>query len=293
MSNLARRAPVRRIVRKVRPVGLVTALAWSLVAAAPLLWMFVSSFKTGADYTTNRWGLPQSWTLDNYISVWTGHVIDGPIPQVIPLSSYVLNSVIVASVSLALTLAMAIPASYVLARTFVRGRKAILSGFLVLLAIPVQALIIPIWEAHNQLGLINTYPGLILPYVGTAMPFAVRLLTSYFRSFPREVEEAARVDGLGTVGVLLRIVIPLSSGPISAIGILLTFGFWTDFLFALVLVPGQSMQTLPLGVVQFSTSYNPPTVLILTSLCILTAPMLVVYILLQRYITSADFTMAK
>lgn len=293
MTRRMRRSAVGRWLRKARPALSVVALVWGLVTALPLLWMFVSSFKTFADFTKNLWGLPTNWTIDNYISVWTGQVIEGPITQVIPLSSFVINSVIVTVGSLAITLAIAIPASYVLARTTVRGRNFVLFAFLVMLAVPVQALIIPIWNAHNQLNLINTYPGLILPYVGTAMPFAVLLLTSYFRGFPKELEEAGRLDGLGTVGVVVRVVVPLSKGPISAIGILLAFGFWNEFLFPLLLVPSQDMQTLPLGVVQFMASYNPPTILILTALCILTAPMLIVYVLFQRYITSAQFQLAK
>ncbi len=270
------------------------ALFWSLATALPLLWMFMSSFKTAPDISNNLWGLPHRWTVANFQSVWTGNLQASTLAAAVPLSRYFANSVIVVTSALFLTLAMALPTAYALVRLQFRGRGLILFGFVCTLAIPVNALVIPIWKVENGLNITDSYIGLILPYVGTAMPYAVLLLAAYFRGFPREIEDAARVDGLGTAGIVSRVVVPLSKGPLSAIAVLLAYGFWNDFLFALVLMPTSNMETLPVGVVQFTqANYGVPMNLVMAALTIVVVPILVLYIALQRHIVGLKFQVNK
>jgi ABC-type glycerol-3-phosphate transport system permease component len=288
-----RSGPVK-FLKRLRIPSTSVAVFWTAVTALPLLWMFMSSFKTQSDILLNRWGLPRVWTLQNFTSVWTGNLKDASFTAAVPLSRYFLNSVIVVTFALLLTLGFAVPAAYTLARVSFRGRAAVMLVIILMIAVPVQALIIPIWKVENGLGITDTYPGLILPYVGTAMPYAVLLLAAFFRGFPSELEDAGKIDGLSSFGVLRKIVVPMSKGPISAITVLLAYGFWNDFLFALVLMPTGSMETLPVGVVQFTqNTYGAPLNLIMAALTIITVPILVLYVCVQKQITGIQFQLFK
>jgi ABC-type glycerol-3-phosphate transport system permease component len=288
------RSKAMKLVKRLRIPTTGVALFWSAATALPILWMFMSAFKSQADILINRWGLPKVWTLDNFTSVWTGHLKDASYTASVPLSRYFLNSVIVVTFALGLTLLVCVPAAYTLGRVKFRGRQVMMVVILLMIAIPVQALIIPIWKVENGLGITDTYPGLILPYVGTAIPYAILLLAAYFRSFPSELEDSGKIDGLSMLGVLRRVVVPMSKGPISAITVLLAYGFWNDFLFALVLMPSGSMETLPVGVVQFTqNTYGAPLNLIMAALTIVTVPILILYILVQKQLTSVQFQLFK
>ena len=294
IGRVHHRSSMVQFLKRLRIPTTSVALFWTAATALPILWMFMSSFKTQSDILLNRWGLPRVWTLENFTSVWTGNLKDAAYTSAVPLSRYFLNSVIVVTFALVLTLAAAVPAAYTLARISFRGRGVVLVAVVLMIAIPVQALIIPIWKVENGLGITDTYPGLILPYVGTAMPYAVLLLAAYFRSFPAELEDAGKIDGLSAFGLLRKVVVPMSKGPIAAITVLLAYGFWNDFLFALVLMPTGSMETLPVGVVQFTqNTYGAPLNLIMAALTIITVPILLLYILVQKQITGIQFQLFK
>lgn len=187
--------------------------------------------------------------------------------------------------SLLLALVLGSFAAYALARHPVPFKKVIIALLIVGLTMPTHALILPIWVMEDKLHLTNTYPGLILPYVGTTLPFALLLLIAYFRSFPSEIEDAALIDGCSTLGMFWRIVLPMSRGPIVAIGILLANGYWNEFLYSLVLMPDNFMKTLPVGLFNFNGEFFTPYNLLLAVLAIATTPVVVLFLIFQKQVT--------
>jgi len=255
--------------------------------------MYYASLKSLPDFNLNRWSVAITPHFENYVEAWTGSVpgADFRAGTLVPLpfSRYFTNSVIITAGSLALTMILASLGGYALARHPIPGRRLLIGLVLIALAIPVHALVLPIWFVENALGLVDTHLGAILAYTATGMPFALILLTSYFRSFPAELEDAARVDGCSDLGVLWRIVLPMSKGPMAAVAILLANGFWNEFLYALVLLPSNGMKTLPVGLFNYAGEHFTPYTVLLAALCIATTPLLILYLFFQRQVTSADF----
>jgi len=146
---------------------------------------------------------------------------------------------------------------------------------------------------EDRLALTSTYLGLILPYVGTSLPFTILLLAAYFESFPRDLEDAARVDGCNEIQVFLRVVLPLARGPMTAVAILLANGFWGEFLYSLVLMPDNAMKTLPVGLFEFTAEHFTPINLVLAGVGVIVTPILIVYVLFQRQITGANLEIVR
>jgi len=272
-------------------IAYALVILWTLATFLPLIWMYLASLKTLPEFLTDRWSLPSSLQIDNYINAWNGDTPGGSVA--VPFSQYFLNSMVVTTASVALTLLLGSFAAYALARTKVPFRGLLVLLVVVALALPTHALILPIWAVEDQIGLTSTYQGLILPYVGTSLPFAVLLLTAYFRGFPQDLEDAARVDGCSSLGLFGRIVLPMSKAPLAAVGILLANGFWNEFLFSLVLMSENRMKTIPVGLYNFSAEYFTPYNLVLAGLGIATAPILIVYIIFSRQITGANVELVR
>ncbi len=297
MSMIDRTEGSLSLVRQLRlsvvgPVALKLALytgvvVWTVLSFFPLIWMYYSSLKSAEELAKNKW-LP---TLDprwqNYVEAWTGVIEreDGVQGFVIPISRYFLNSVVVSSGSLLLSLLLGSVAAYALARRPVVGSKAIMGMLVLALAIPTHALVLPIFAMEQDLGLTSTYPGLILPYVAFGLPFAVLLLVAYYRTFPTEIEDAARIDGCSTLAVFWRVVLPMSKGPHVAIGVLLLNGFWNEFLYALILMNDPLMKTFPPGLRAFAGEWYTPFNIILAGLVVATTPILVLFLIFQRQVT--------
>jgi raffinose/stachyose/melibiose transport system permease protein len=281
----------------VRPLPYVLAAVWTLVTLMPIIWMYFSSLKSLPDYTQNPWLPTTNPQFVNYYDAWTGvipganSIEAGLVP--LPFASYLTNSVIATSGALVLTLGIAIPAAFALARHRVTGYRLVMGTLLFGLVVPSQALILPIWFAERQLNLTDTHLGLILAYTGTALPFAVLLLTAYFRTFPPEIEDAGRVDGASEFGILSRIVLPMSFGPIAAIGILLANGFWNDFLYALILAQTPDSMTLGVGLYNFAGEHFTPYTILLAAMSIATAPVLILYLIFQRQVTNAQIELVR
>lgn len=290
--------PRLTVLRPLRFVPYALAVLWTLVTLLPLIWMYYTSLKSLPAFNLERWLPPTDLQWVNYLYAWTGSVPSGSDFRAgsvvaVPFASYFRNSIIVTAGSLAATMLIASLGAYALARHRVFGVRMVAALIVVGLAIPTHALILPIWFVEDKIGLINTHLGLILAYVGTSLPFALLLLTSYFRSFPSELEDAARVDGCSNLGVLRRVVIPMSKGPLAAVGILLANGYWNEFLYALILMPGNEMKTLPVGVFQYAGQHFTPYTVLLAALGIATAPLLLLYLIFQRQITNLDVELIR
>jgi multiple sugar transport system permease protein len=251
-------------------VGVVLLI---LVSVFPFLWMALSSIKTlGELYTVPPVWLPKAPTLANYAKV----LFDSNVPR------YFVNSTVISLGSTAIALILAIFASYGFARFEFRGKTAAQAFVLVGQLLPTAAIIIPLFVTLRIFGLVNTYLGLILVYTILTLPLSVWMLTSYFRAIPKELEEAAIIDGATRLGILFRITLPLSLPGIVAIVVYAFVTTWNEFIFALVLAQDSRVKTLPIGIAEFTTEFNTDWGAVMAASLIMTLPIAILFFAMQR-----------
>ena len=208
-----------------------------LIAATiiyPLFFVVTTSLRTNVDYKKDPFGAPGALNFDNYFKLWNEYNVGRAF----------VNSVFVAGISVAFVLIFATLAGYALAKLPVFGSKLFNATFVSVMLIPGPVLIIPIYLVLAKLGLVGSYPGLILVYVATGLPFAIFFLTLTFRAIPDELIEAARVDGAGFFRTLWSIVTPMGSSGIATLAVLQFLGIWNELIFALILIPDAQMKLL-------------------------------------------------
>ncbi len=244
-----------------------------VLAVFPFLWMAVSAFKPLSQLYTipPRW-LPSPPTLDNFRNV----LFESNIPR------YFVNSLIISVGSTFLALVFAIFAAYGFARFDFRGRSAALAFVLIGQLLPTATVIVPLYIVLNYLGLINTYLGLILVYLILTLPLSVWMLTGYFRSIPKELEDAAIIDGASQLGVLFRISLPLVTPGIIAVTLYSFVATWNEFVFALSFATEKEMKTLPIGLAEFSTEFDTDWGAVMAASFVMTLPIALIFLVMQR-----------
>lgn len=246
--------------------------AWSL---APVAWFVVTSLKSPAEIARRPpTVLPERIDASHYRSLVDTHRIWLPVR----------NSAIVASATVVITMPIAAPAAYALARLRLRGRRAILFGILAASMFP------PIIIAHTvvgwlyALGWINTFHGLVVPYVSLVLPLAVWLLAAFFRDLPAEIEDAARVDGCTRRAALVRVVLPLSAPAVATTSILTFIYAWNELFFASIVTDNDAVRTLPVAIAQFHGRFTLPWGEVAAASVVATLPLILLVLLLQRRI---------
>ena len=258
--------------RAVAPRIAITALF--VVWVFPLYWMVVSSLVPEAELFGTPALIPSQIVDDHYAALFTERRFWVPIR----------NSAIVAAATTVLAIAFGAPCAYALARLRFRGRSWLMAAILAVSMFPQIALISPLFLALRQLGLIDTYPGLVLPYVAFAMPLAIWLMTAFFREIPRDIEDAARMDGASPARVALEITLPLAAPAIATTAILTFLFAWNEFLFALTLTAGPDRQTVPVAIALFRGQYQVPWGQVLAAAVVASVPVALVVLLFQRRI---------
>lgn len=255
---------------------LLLAIAWSV---GPFLWSVLTSLKTPEElFKAPPTYLPRALSLDSYTGVFERR----------PFGLYLLNSLIVAAGSTLLVLLLAAPAAHRLARMRKSRATPIERGFLLFALFPPAVLLVPLFTAARTLGLTNSPIGLIIVHAAINIPFAVWSLTAFFRQLPAEVEEAGRIDGFTSAGVLTRIVLPLAAPALAATGILVFIFSWNEFVIALTFIQRDSLRTVPVGISMLSgaTVYEIPWGQISAAVVMTTLPVVVAVLALQRWILS-------
>jgi raffinose/stachyose/melibiose transport system permease protein len=240
------------------------------VAILPVLLTVQASFKTLYDFYDRPLELPSTWAWENYVSVWQ----QARIPEVAR------NSVLICAVAVPLILVLSSTAGYGLARYRFAGNTAVYLIFLAGLIIPIQLSILPTVLLLKTLRIINTFAGLILPYVAMGLPFSIFILTGFLRTLPRELEEAARIDGAGEMRIFWSVVLPLSGPALATVAILNFVGIWNDFFFPLVAAP--SIPTLQVGVNNLRGYYSTQWGFIFAGVTLSAVPLLTAYVLLTK-----------
>ncbi|RYH11336.1 carbohydrate ABC transporter permease [Tropicimonas sp. IMCC6043] len=252
--------------------GLLVALAW----AAPFVWMVSTSFKFPADVMTQdiEW-FPRRWTLDNYRKVFE-----------YPVIRWGFNSLVQATVSTGLCVFFGAMAGYALARLRVPGGRIIFLVFLASLMIPSEVTVVPMLLAFIKIGWASTYQALILPTIANV--FSVYIFRQFFLSFPREIEEAARLDGASAFKTFLLVALPLARAPMIAASVIIFTLNWNNFLWPLLVVFDDEMKTLPVGIAAFAPITGSHTQLeafsvSMAAVTVLSVPSLLLFFFLQKY----------
>lgn len=257
-------------------VGRTFLWAWLLIGLVPLLFMVVTSIKPAgiANQTPPVWIFTP--TLQNYASV-----ISGGAGQSEGFGQLLLNSAVASLGSTALAIAVAVPAAYALSMRDFRARKGLSSWILSTYMFPPIVAVIPVFVFAGKLGLIDTYPALIIPYAAFNLPIVVWILRSSILQLPYEIQEAAMVDGASTWNVLRRIIWPLLVPSVATAAVLAIVLSWNEFLFALSLTRSGA-KTAPVGIQQFTGMYGTDWGSITAAATLIVAPILVLMVLLRR-----------
>jgi multiple sugar transport system permease protein len=255
----------------------VSAVVIALLVALPLYWMLVTSLKPpGGVASTPPEPIPSEVTGANYAEAF-GQIGFG---------RYILNSVIVCSAATVIVLALATFAGYALARLPMRGRGPLLIGFLMISVYPTIAVLTPLYLMERQLGLLNTYAGLVVPYVAFNLPFAVWIMRNFMLGLPKDFEDAARIDGASPARTVLSVILPAVRPGLFTAGIFTFTATWTEFIMALTFMSQESARTIPVGVALFGTQYQVPYGTIFAASVAVTLPIAVLVLVFRRSVVS-------
>jgi multiple sugar transport system permease protein len=232
----------------------------------PILWILATSLKTETELTRRpiTW-LPDDPTLANYLRAFAEQ----------PLLTYILNSVIVATLSTLLSILVAALAAYALARLRIPGRSLVLATLVAVSTFPLITLMVPLFQLMRTLGILNTYLALILPYAVLNLPVCTLVLTSFFQGIPQDLENAAMIDGCSRLGALWRIIMPLAAPGVFTAAILAFVNAWDEFLLALSFTSSQAMRTVAVGITLYQGEYAFPWPLISAALIVALVPIAV------------------
>jgi multiple sugar transport system permease protein len=260
--------------RRWRVISGVTVVLVIAMSLFPFLWFVLTSLKPQSEVTAIPPALIPSWTLDCYRSALRQY----------NLMHFIKNSIIVAGLTTLGTLVISVFTGYALARLSIK-RKALILGTLLLVSMfPQIAIAGPVWKILEYLGWLNSYQGLIMPYITLSLPLGVWIMTGFFKELPRELEDAARVDGCSHLQTLLRIILPLAAPGVFTAAILVFINAWNEFFFALLVMTQQTYQTLPVGIALFQGQYTIPWGEIAAASTIATLPLVLLVLLFQRRI---------
>src|SRR5690606_19824102 len=279
MSKLALHSPysmkktysIRRIVST---IGWIFITIYGILTIYPLFWLILSSFKSNAQFFSEPFALPNQWMFENFITAWTTS----------KMGVAFRNSTLVSIIALLFTLLLAGLTSYALARSNFKLKGLTMLFFVVGMLIPIHSTLVPLFILMKQLSILNSYWAPILPYTAFALPTAIFILTAYLSTIPKEIEEAAYIDGTSLWGVFFRIMLPLSLPALSTVSILTFLHSWNDFSFALVFISKSTLKTLPLAVSNFADGFQTDYSLTLAAMTLSVIPTIIVILLFQEQV---------
>jgi multiple sugar transport system permease protein/raffinose/stachyose/melibiose transport system permease protein len=249
----------------------VTGL-WSLIVLIPIVYMLMGSLKKRNEMFLEPLALPNSFDLSSFERAWG-----------VGIGSFMLNSLFVTFLSVIVIVAFSGMAAYALTR--MRGAwpriiyLLIVAGF----AIPLQAVLVPVFQIMSGAGFLNSRLALVLPYAAYGIPFTVILFYAFFLDFPKELEEAARLDGCSRFQTFTRIILPLSGPAIASAAIFQAVFIWNEFILALLVLTRPALKTLPVGMVQLRGEFTSDWPAVLAGLSLATLPLLLIFVLAQKY----------
>ena len=268
----------RGVFRPGRLLLYVSLVSYCLTSVAAFLWTISISLKSNQDFfATSPWSLPKHPTLENYRSAWTTAKI----------GSFFLNSAIMTLGTVTISLAVSATAAYALGRIKFRGNSLVSMFFLTGLMIPGFLIIVPLYFLLRDMHLLGSLYGLGIVYVATQIPFNIYVLTGFFKTLPKELEEAAYVDGASPLKTFFRVMLPLAGPGLASVALLNCLTIWNEFFFALVFISDESKFTLPLGLYRLSINaeYSSQWTQLFAGLVLAMIPVLIVFGVAQERLT--------
>jgi len=246
---------------------------WTLIISIPLLVVILTSLKTMPEVKSNPLSLPSSFQWSNYsVAFEQGKMLAG-----------FSNSLIITSLALVFIVILSSMAAFPLARSQSKWASVIYLYFLSGIMVPFQIAMVPLYKLLNSLGLNNSHLGVILIYTSSAMAFAIFLYTSFYKTVPRELEEAAKIDGCGPIRTFFVILFPLIKPITSTVIITNALFIWNDFFVPLLFLQSQNSRTIPLSIYMFKSQYATDWTLTFAAVIIASLPLVILFFSLQRF----------
>lgn len=250
----------------------VILLIMVIICIYPIVWMFFGSMKDKAEFYTNIWGLPKQIHLDNYIAAWKNA----------DLGRRFINSLIVTLGSMCIMIPVTSCAAYAVARLNFKGKNLIYMYLLLGIMIPAGVLGIPTFTVAMKMGLLNSHFGLMLIYAAQNIAMGMFIMRGFFISLPRELEEAAMIDGCSRFGCFVRIIVPLARAGVATQVIFNGLTIWNDYFMANIMIMKDELRTLPLSIANFVGKHSTNYPELFAMLTMATIPVIIVFVLSQK-----------
>lgn len=254
----------------------ILLIFFAFYAVFPMLWLAMTSFKTNAELMANPFSLPEVWQFQNYLNAI----------QLSGIGRMMLNSVIVSFCAMVCNILVASMIAYCISRFQFRGKEAIFALFSAGILVPLNALMVPYFVIINKLGLYDKMGGLILVYTAIGIPISTFIIRGFMNSLPRELEEAAFIDGCGFFGRFFRIIFPLSRTGLVTAAILHFITCWNEFVYANLIISSSANKTIQLGIRYFTNQFTTDYVSMYAAIMLSIVPCIIAYVCFQEQIVS-------
>lgn len=245
-----------------------------LIAVGPILWAFISSFKTYSEINSSALSLPSSINFDNYVDAF----------KYAPIAKYFLNSVIIVGISVLVTVTFVAMCAYIISRFQFKMKTVIVLLISASLMLPAQAISQPLFAIFNALGIFDTKLGLIIVYSAMGIPMAFFVMTSYYKTISPALEESAYIDGATFLQTFIHIILPLAKPGLVTIALLQFINTWNEFYFALMLTSGDTARTVPIALNYYMGTFANNYSALFAAVVLTVLPTIFVFIVLQRQV---------
>lgn len=243
----------------------------SISIIVPFYWMVVTGFKNNAELYNNSFGLPEVWQVKNYATAWK-----------VGVGRFLGNSLLVTVSSTVLTMAISSACAFGLSRFQFKGREALFILVLAGLLLAPQVAVVPLYRILSAFGIYNTYLAMIIPYVAFRIPFTVFLIRAYLLDFPKDIEEAAIIDGCSTFGIFIKITLPVSKPVLASAALLAVMNFWNEFMMAMIFTSDNNIRTIPLGLSTLKGTLSTDWGSLIAGLVIAAIPVVLLFVVFQK-----------
>lgn len=247
---------------------------YAVTCLYPMIWLFLSSFKSNEELFANTWGLPSALELTNYVTA----IVQGSIGR------YFINSVTTSVASVLICVVLSSMVSYAITRMQWKLSRTVMRLFMLGMMIPMYATIIPLFAMFNKLGFLNSHISVIIPHVVFGFPMAIFILTGFMEGIPRELEEAAVVDGASIYQIFRSVITPIAKPSIVTVAVITFIDSWNDLLIPQIFLTSSKMMTLPVGLTEFEGLHTTNYVASIAAVVITVIPSIVVYAVLHKNI---------
>lgn len=266
----------KKMIEKVKSICFyLFVIVFVGIIVLPFLWQFLTSVKPMSEISAipAKW-IPSKINIQYYFNVFQKH----------PFGRYLMNSFVVAVCTTFLSILIGASAAYALSRLRFKGKKFMLMAILSISMFPTIATLSPIYLLLKQMNLLNTYAGLVIPYITFALPLSIWLLTNFFSQLPRGFEEAAAIDGCSRAGIFFRIMLPLIKPAIFSVALIVFINAWNEYIYALTFMTNDNMRTVPVGIAMFPSNYEMPWGDMAAASVVVTVPLIILVLIFQKKI---------